>query len=87
VTVLSAPENNILLVPKNHQHLVSSITDACREGGSRSRGMVHSMDMALSSTPGLLIEDHVHLPLVASIVRWGLLADVERLGMVVEGVE
>jgi hypothetical protein len=49
--------------------------------------MVHSVDMALSGTSGRLVKNHVYLPLVAHAVQWGLLADVERLGMVVEVVE
>jgi hypothetical protein len=80
-------KNNKLLVPKNHKRLASSVTNTCREGGSWSIGMVHSVDMTLSSTSGLLIENHVYLPLVALATQWDLLVDVERLGMVVVGVE
>jgi hypothetical protein len=39
--------------------------------------------MALCSASRLLIEDHMHLPLVALAVQWGLLVDVERLSVVV----
>jgi hypothetical protein len=84
---LSELENSRFLVMKNHQCMVSSITDARREGGSRSRGVVHTANVALSSTPGLLVEDHVHLPLVAFIAQWGIPANIERLDVVVEGIE
>jgi hypothetical protein len=45
---------------------------------------MHTVNTALSSTSGLLIEDHMHLPLVALAVEWGLLANVERLSVVVK---
>jgi hypothetical protein len=80
-------KNSRLLVMKNHQCLISSVMDAYREGGSRCRGMVHSMNMVLCSTFGLLIENHVHVLLVALAAQWGLLANVERLGVVVKGME
>jgi hypothetical protein len=57
------------------------------EGGSRCRGMVDSMNTELSSTSGLLVENHVHLSLVALVSQWGLLANVEKLGVVVKGTE
>jgi hypothetical protein len=49
--------------------------------------MLHTANKARSSTSGLLIEDHIHLPLVALPTQWGLLADVERLSVVVKGAE
>jgi hypothetical protein len=58
MAVLSVIKNNRLLVLKNHQCLVSSVMDACREGGSRCRGVVHLANKALSSTSGLLVENH-----------------------------
>jgi hypothetical protein len=80
-------KNSRLLVMKNHQCLMSGVMNACCEGGSLCRGVVHSANIALCSASGLLIEDHMHLPLVVLVVQWGLLADVERLSMVVHGVE
>jgi hypothetical protein len=77
-------KNSRLLMTKIHQCLMSNITNACREGGSRCRGVMHTVNTALSSTSGLLIEDHMHLPLVALAVEWGLLANVERLNVVVK---
>jgi hypothetical protein len=76
---LSVLKNSRLLVPKNQQCLTSSITNACRKGGPRGKGVVHSADTVLSSTFGLLIENHVHVPLVAFVPQWDLLTDVERL--------
>jgi hypothetical protein len=87
VVVLSVTKNSRLLVMKNHQRLMSSVIDTCCECGSRCRGMVHSANMTLSSTSGPLIENHVHLPLVALATQWDLLANVERLNMVVKGQE
>jgi hypothetical protein len=49
--------------------------------------MVHSVNTTLPSASGLLIGDHIHLPLVALAAQWGLLAVVERLGVVVKRVE
>jgi hypothetical protein len=49
--------------------------------------MVDSMNTELSSTLGLLVENHVHLSLVALVSQWGLLANVEKLGVVVKGTE
>jgi hypothetical protein len=65
--VLSVLKDSKLLVPKNHQRLISSIMDAYHEGGSRGRGVVHSADMMLSSTSELLIENHMHFPLVVFV--------------------
>jgi hypothetical protein len=48
---------------------------------------VYSVNTALSSAPGLIIEDHMHLPLVDLAAQWGLLADVEWLSVVVKGAE
>jgi hypothetical protein len=48
---------------------------------------VHSANMTLSSASRLLMEDHVHLPLGALAAKWGLLAIVERLSVVVLGGE
>jgi hypothetical protein len=79
-------KNSRLLVMKNHQSLMSNVIDAYHEGGSRCRGVVHSMNMVLYSASDLLIEDLMHLPLLALATQWGLLADVERLSMVVQGV-
>jgi hypothetical protein len=87
VAVLGVMQNNRLLVPKKHQCLVSSVTDSCLEGGSRGRDKVHPVDTALSSTSGILVDNHVYLPLVALFVEWVLLPDVERLGVVVKGAE
>jgi hypothetical protein len=85
--VLSVIKNNRFLAPKNHQCRVSSVTDPCLEGGSQGRDKVHPADTVFSSTSGILVDNHVYLPLVALIVEWGLLLDVERLGVVVKGVE
>jgi hypothetical protein len=49
--------------------------------------MVYSAYTALSSATGLLIQDHVQLPLVALATQWGLLADVEGLSVIVQGAE
>jgi hypothetical protein len=87
VVVLGMMKKSRLLVMKNHQCLMSSIMDACLEGGSRCGGVVHPTNTALSSASGLLIEDHVHLPLMALAAQWGLLVNVERLSVVVQGVE
>jgi hypothetical protein len=84
---MCALKSSQILVRKNHQLLMSSITDARLEGGSRSTGVVHTADTTLPGTHGLLVEYHVDLPRIASIARWGLLADVEGLIMVVEGIE
>jgi hypothetical protein len=48
---------------------------------------VHSAYTVFSSASGLLIQYHVHLPLVALAVQWGLLPNVEGLGVIVQGVE
>jgi hypothetical protein len=48
---------------------------------------MHTANTTLSSTSRLLIEDHMHLPLVALVAQWGLLANVERLSVVVKSAE
>jgi hypothetical protein len=80
-------KNSRLLMTKNHQCLMSNVTNACHKGGSHCRGMVHSVNTALSNASGLHMEDHMHLPLVALAMQWGPLADIKCLSMVVEGVE
>jgi hypothetical protein len=87
VTQLHVPKGRRLLVTENHQHIVSNVTDARLEGGSRSSGVVNMADETLPGTRGPIIEHHVHLPHVASVAKWGLLVEVERLVMAVEGIE
>jgi hypothetical protein len=57
------------------------------EGGSQCRGVEHSAYTALFSASRLLIQDHIHLPLVALVAQWGLLANIEGLCMVVQGAK
>jgi hypothetical protein len=64
---------------------MSSVINAYREGGSWCKGVVYSTHTVLSIASGFLIQDHMHLPLVALATRWGLLANVEGLSMVVQG--